>query len=100
MGLRETMRRRRVIEMQVSRDLCIALVLAVIGVGMTDPVLGSDADDDLDAVEEAMADGHLSEEEIASVRTLIAEARERHRAGDDDGAAAAMARVSAILGIA
>ena len=87
--------------MRVGRDLSIALVLAVIGVGITDPALGgNDADDDLEAVENAMSEGELSEEEVASVRSLIAHARERHRAGDEDGAASAMARASTILRIA
>jgi hypothetical protein len=87
--------------MRVSQDLCIALVLAVIGVGSGSPSLATaEASDDLEAVEGAMAGRGLSEEEIMSVRTLIAHARERQRAGDEDGAASAMAQASAILRIA
>jgi hypothetical protein len=47
-----------------------------------------------------MAERDLSAEEVASVRRLIAVARDREAAGDEDGAIAAMASISSILRIA
>jgi hypothetical protein len=86
--------------MRVRQDLCIALVVAVSGVGLGKPAARSQADDGLASVEEAMAERDLSAEEVASVRRLIAVARDREAAGDEDGAIAAMASISSILRIA
>lgn len=87
-------------DMRVSQDLCIALVFAVIGIGLGKPSLArSEAEEGLAIVEQAMAEEGLSQEKKISVRKLIAHARERERAGDADGAASAMAEASAILRI-
>jgi hypothetical protein len=87
--------------MRLGQDLCIALVLAVVSVGIGRPAAARpDADESLALVESAMRTSGLSEEKAVSVRALIALARERGQAGDEDSAAAAMAEASAILGIA
>ena len=82
--------------MRLKQDLCIALVLAVVG-SFGNPALA--AGKARQGIEDAMAQEGLSEEEMATVRRLIADARDRQRAGDDDGAAIAMAQASAILRI-
>jgi hypothetical protein len=88
-------------DMRIGQDLCIALVLAVVSVGMGRPVAArADADESLALVEGAMRTSGLSDADAASVRQLIALAQERERAGDEDGATAAMAQASSILGIA
>jgi hypothetical protein len=84
--------------MRVGQDLCIALVLAVVGVGFGKPSLTRPAaEEGLAIVESAMAESDLSDEEIASVRKLIVRAQELERAGDEDGVAATIASASAIL---
>ena len=85
--------------MRLKQDLCIALVLAVVGSFGTSALAAGKARQAIAVVEEAMAESGLSEEETATVRRLIADARDRQRAGDDDGAASAMAEASAILRI-
>jgi hypothetical protein len=84
--------------MRFGQDICIALVLAVVGAGLGKPALArSDADEDLAIVENAMAQNGLSDAEMARVRELIAVARGRERAGDEDGAVSALAAASVIL---
>ena len=86
-------------DMRIGQDLCIALVLAVVGVNAGKPAVArTETDGSLAVVEGAMAESGLTEEEIAGVRGLIAEARQHERAGDEDGAAVAMARAWGILG--
>ena len=85
--------------MRLKQDLCIALVLAVVGSFGNPALAAGKARQAIAVVEEAMAESGLSEEEMATVRRLIADARDRQRAGDDDGAASAMAEASAILRI-
>ena len=85
--------------MRLKQDLCIALVLAVVGSFGIPALAASKARQPIAVVEDAMAESGLSEEEMATVRRLIADARDRQRAGDDDGAASAMAEASAILRI-
>jgi hypothetical protein len=86
--------------MRFGQDVCIALVLAVIGTGISEPAAASDT---LEAsagfVEAAMEAGGLSEPDIAAVRRLIATARESVRNGDEDEAAAAMAEAAQLLRI-
>lgn len=84
--------------MRIGQDLCIALVLAVIGVGPGRPALARDsADETLQIIEDAMAGRDLTDTEAANVRTLIAIAQDRESAGDEDGAISALAEASAIL---
>ena len=85
--------------MRLKQDLCIALVLAVVGSFGNPALAAGKGRQGIALVEDAMAHGGLSEEEMATVRRLIADARDRQRAGDDDGAAHAMAQASAILRI-
>jgi hypothetical protein len=86
--------------MRVGQDLCIALVLAVVSVGSAKAALGAaPSDDSLAIVERAIAGSGLSEEQARAVRSLIALAQERAGAGDEEGAALAMAQASSILGI-
>ena len=87
--------------MRLRQDLSIALVLAVIGVGFGKPALArNDVEDEVAVVESAIARSGLSETETAMVRALLARAQDRERAGDEDGAARALADLSAILQIA
>lgn len=86
--------------MRISQDLCIALVLTVIGAGLAKPPAARGADNDgFSVVEDTIAGRGLSAAEATSVRNLIAQARERELAGDEDGAASAMAEASALLRI-
>jgi hypothetical protein len=86
--------------MRFGQDLCIALVLAVVGVGAGKPIVArTEAEGSLAVVEKAMRDSGMTAGQIASIRRLIAQAREREQAGDENGAASAMAHASAILGI-
>jgi hypothetical protein len=85
--------------MRVGQDLCIALVLAVVSVGSAKALGDAPSDDSLAIVERAIAGSGLSEEQARAVRSLIALAQERAGAGDEEGAALAMAQASAILGI-
>jgi hypothetical protein len=83
---------------RLGQDLCIALVLAVIGAGLGRPAFArGEPECALGIVEEAMAQGGLSEPDMAAVRELIALAQQRERAGDEDGAVLAMAEASQIL---
>jgi hypothetical protein len=87
--------------MRFGQDLCIALVLAVIGTGIAEPAVANGRPEESSGfVEDAMEASGLSEAEMATVRRLITEARNCARIGDEDGAATAMATVSGILGIA
>ena len=87
--------------MRFGQDLCIALVLAVIGTGFAEPAVAEGTlEESSGFVEDAMEAGGLSETEMATVRRLIAAARECARLGDDDGAAVAMAEASRLLRIA
>ena len=84
--------------MRIGQDLCIALVLAVIGVGAGKPALARpSADEALEVIESAMASRELTDAEAAHVRTLIAIAQDRESVGDEDGAISALAEASAIL---
>ncbi len=84
--------------MRIGQDLCIALVLAVVGVGCGKPALArNSADAALETIEDAMAGSDLTAAEAAAVRTLIAAAQELEGAGDEEGAIAALAQASAIL---
>ena len=86
--------------MRFRQDLSIALVLAVIGAGLGKPAMArTDLEDEIAIVESAMARSGLSEVDTAKVRALLARAQESERAGDEDGAAFAMAEISAILQI-
>jgi hypothetical protein len=85
--------------MRLKQDLCIALVLAVVGTFGNPALAAGKAREGIAVVEDAMAEEGLSESEVAKVRRLIAQARECEGAGDDDGAASAMALASAILRI-
>jgi hypothetical protein len=86
--------------MRVGQDLCIALVLAVVGVGSAKASpAGPACDDSLAVVERAIAGSGLSQDQARAVRSLIALAQERAGSGDEEGAALAMAQASAILGI-
>ena len=85
--------------MRLKQDLCIALVLAVVGSLGNATLSASKAGEGIAVVEDAMAEEGLSEAEVAKVRRLIAQARECQGAGDDDGAASAMTQASAILRI-
>ena len=86
--------------MRIKQDLCIALVLAVVGVGFGKPAISRNpAEKSLATLEDAMAGSGLTEAQADSVRRLIAAAQERERAGDEDGAVSAMTEASVILGI-
>ena len=85
--------------MRLKQDLCIALVLAVVGSFGNPALSAGKARQGIAVVEDAMAEEGLSDAEVAKVRRLIAQARECEGAGDDVGAASAMALASAILKI-
>lgn len=85
--------------MRIRQDLCIALVLAVIGAGIGTPRLQRTPEEIPPALEDAIAARGLSVEDVERVRHLIVRARERGWAGDEDGAALALAEASALLGI-
>ena len=86
--------------MRLKQDLCIALVLAVVGSFGNPALAAGKAREGIAIVEDAMAEEGLSEAEAAKVRRQSARARELQGAGDDDGAASAIAEASALLRIA
>lgn len=87
--------------MRFRQDLCIALILTVIGAGGAGPPKsGAEAEDGLAVIDGAMQADGLSDGEMRRVRELIARARDHERAGDEDGALAAIAEASAILRLA
>ena len=86
---------------RIGQDLCIALVLAVVSAGFGSRLVGgSGQEDGVATIEAAIAVSGLSADQAGVVRSLIALARDRESAGDENAAAIAMAKASTLLGIA
>ncbi len=83
---------------RIKQDVTIAVVLAVIGSGVTGPSMaGERRYEAAGELELAMEENEMNGDAVARVRSLIAEARRLQLAGDEDGAAKAMATALDLL---
>ena len=74
----------------------LALLLAL---AMASPALASRCPMEMAAIDAALPNAQLSEEDLAKVRELRARGEELHNAGDHPGSEAALDEAKALLGI-
>jgi len=83
--------------MLVSKKISAAAIVAVAAIGFAMPAFADDCTDNMAVVEEAVATAQLAEADMASVQSLIEDARSKQAAGDVDGCAATLAEAKTIL---